>query len=591
MIYQNNFHSSSQSFTTFQSNLAASTTSSYPTILGITNNDDSSACLLVNGKIISAVQEERFSRIKLDNRWPQNSIAYVLNEANIKLSDVDYLAYGWSTGFNADKLLLKYLDRSRELAEKPKAWLHFRKRISNEIYNDRDKRNEFLNFARINGFEGKTLFIDHHTAHSLGAYCCSPYKDALIVTCDGRGDFRSFTISKMQNGLYSTLHEELTHDSLGYFYGRITHLLGHKPNRHEGKVTGLAARGNPNKCKDLMRQMIDCKDGKIRANLGKWYEPSYKGYSDVLIEKIRQFDSKDIAAAAQEHLEYIICSIIQKYIPYQSSVNLCLAGGVFGNVRLNQKVRELPNVNSVFVLPCMGDGGLSLAAAVAASYTRFGIRCSLNTMSLGPSYDHKFNPAMIPEKITAQCTEIEKEIIEAISTDKVVGFVRGRMEFGPRALCKRSIIYHAKDTTVNNWLNKRLNRTEYMPFAPVTAENLANKCYKRWKADDITSHYMTMTYNCTDFMNEKCPAVVHTDGTARPQIVSKNDDPFMYSLLNAWFKKTGEPALINTSFNRHEEPIINKPEEAFDALISKVVDLLCISDKYILKRNSSAWQR
>lgn len=567
------------------------TLSSESVVLGLTNNYDSSACVLANGEIVAAAQEERFSRTKFDNSWPIRSINYVLREAGVTLKDVDAVAYGWSAGFSVDSLLLSYLDRSYEITQaNAGAWWSFRKRVQDEILNDRAKRYEFLEFVRVSGLDDRTFLVDHHETHGMGAFLTSPYENALVMTCDGRGDFRSLTISDCSDEQRKLLHQELTIDSLGYFYGRVTHLLGYEPNRHEGKVTGLAAHGNPDNCRHLMKRMIDVEKGAVRAKCGLWYQPSYQGYSDELKEEIGKYSASDVAAAAQAHLEEVLCSVLSNYLNDKNRRNVCLAGGVFGNVRLNQKIRELAGVESVFVLPCMGDGGLSLAAAVTVSKKYFDKRARLRTMALGPEYGSIIVNSRDMKILGFDSKEIIgiNDIISSLKSNSVIGLVRGRMEFGPRALCHRSIIYHARDKSINDWLNKRLDRTEFMPFGPVTAENLAHKCYLGWDKSHSCARYMTMTYDCTDLMKEKCPAVVHVDGTARPQIIAEQDDPFIFELLNRWYEETGEPALINTSFNRHEEPIINTPDEALKTLTTGVIDALFVSDKYMITRSREA---
>ncbi|ELP4038376.1 hypothetical protein QTC26_001664 [Salmonella enterica] len=160
------------------------------------------------------------------------------------------------------------------------------------------------------------------------------------------------------------------------------------------------------------------------------------------------------------------------------------------------------------------------------------------------------------------------------------------MEFGPRALCNRSIIYHAHNADINHWLNNKLQSTEFMPFAPVTTEDLADMCFKNWKPGDIASEYMTITYVCKPIMKERCPAVVHVDNTARPQVIRGDKDPFMYRLINRWYELTGQPCLVNTSFNRHEEPIINTPQQAHSVLRKGIVDVVILNDKYVLTRKN-----
>jgi carbamoyltransferase len=560
-------------------------------LLGITNNDDASACLVEGEKIVSAVQEERFSRKKFDNAWPMRSINYVLKSADLKLSDLKGLAYAWSSGFDEDELLVSYLERTREFsAEDHEGWNSFVKRCENELQNDQARRQEFVDFARGANLGDRVFFVDHHEAHAMGAFLCSGYNEALVVSADGRGDYKSLTISYCGETGQALLHKELTADSLGFFYGRITKLLGMTPNKHEGKVTGLAAHGDPTKCRDLMEKMIELKNGRIRANLGKWYQPSYSGYSEELIQSIKKYEPEDVAAAAQVHLEDLLTGLVRQYLPKTGEIPVCVAGGIFGNVRLNQRIREIRGVRSIFVLPCMGDGGLSLAAAVTANKKYFGKRVKLTTMALGPSVDKaavKRSLEKLSSEVSVRTGDSKKQLIECLQKNFVVGVIRGRMEFGPRALCNRSLIYHANDQSVNHWLNKRLARTEFMPFAPVVPENLAKQCFVGWEPADVSSRYMTITYECTELLRRMCPAVVHVDGSARPQIVTESDDAFMYSVLNAWYDLTGQPALINTSFNRHDEPIIETAEQGLSTLLDGVIDALFVDNTHAVFRGGS----
>lgn len=550
-------------------------------ILGIANAETASACVVSHGKLTAAASEERFTRVKMDNSWPQHSIDYCLKDSGLEMADIDLIAYGWSAGFNARKHLLSHFDRIVAEAGDQQRLNIFRERISSEIERDEPKREEFKRFIKTNNFEARVASVDHHEAHAYSAYCFSPFDQALVITCDGRGDFTSLTVSIIERDSMRILYRAPSIDSLGFFYGRITKLLGFTPHKHEGKVTGLAAHGDPRKLLALMRKMIEVKDGKLAAHLGPYFRPFYSNFSDELLQIVRNNSREDVAAAAQLHLEQCISALVNFYVKKTSLRHVCLAGGVFANVRVNQCVMEASGVENIFVQPHMGDGGLCLGAAAGYLHQIGQPKVTWNNMYLGPSFsDEEIKSALSAESsISYEYSDnIVAEAAEAIFDNKVLGFFQGRMEFGPRALCNRSIIYHCKDPHVNDWLNKRMARTEFMPFAPVVTTEVAERCFVGYREDHIASKFMTVTYQCTDFMKKMGPASVHIDGTARPQVVASNDNPLMHALLKHYFETTGEPALINTSFNRHEEPIVAGPAEAIGALCMGMIDVLVIGN-------------
>jgi carbamoyltransferase len=559
-------------------------------ILGITNNDLSGAAIVEDDRIIAAVSEERFTRIKDYKGWPANSIEFVLSEAGISLFDIDRIGYGWSRGFDPSRHLDLYLDRAAEFnSTELDEFKIFKNRIFAEFRNDLAPRNEVLKWARSEGVSDQLTLLDHHECHAYGAFCMSPFTDALVVTCDGRGDFQSLTISSFINGTQQILHRETSSDSLGYFYGRITNLLGFRANRHEGKVLGLAGYGKPSDATALMEKMITFNERGIRAHLGKYFVPFYDHISDELYEEFTKFSKEDIAYAAQTHLESILTQLVGHYARKTGLSKLCVAGGIFANVKLNRSLAELESIDDLFVLPCMGDGGLALGAAVAIPYLENGIRAQLHSMRLGPSFsDYYPELYLIDEPNNFQACDyssVEEVVMEMYSTlldFRVIGVVRGRAEFGPRALCNRSILCRPDIPEINDVLNARLKRSEFMPFAPVVAVELAERCFQSWAPNHTCTNYMTRTYSVTNLFRGRCPGAVHIDGTARPQIVRSEDDPTIHALLIKLYQEVGVPALINTSFNTHEEPIINGPKEAVSALSNGQVDALFINDRWKL---------
>ena len=561
--------------------------------LGICNDETSSACLFINGSLISAVSEERFSRKKYDNSFPNKSINYLLKENNIELSRIDNISYSWSKGFDP-KLKKKYDKRLLYLKKKDsKEFKIFSKRYKTDILRDKKNRNEFKKWA-ITSLTKKQLnnvkIFYHHHAHAANASLLSPFDKGLVLTADGRGDFESLTISIFNRNKINPLkkiYSATSSDSLGFFYGRITGLLGFTPMKHEGKITGLSAHGDPHKALPLMQKMIDVKNGELIAKLGDLYKPFFKPYSQTLKNEIAKFSREDIAAAAQKHLEDCVCKIITHYSKKLKlkSTSLMLSGGVFANVKVNYSLKSLSFIKKVFVQPQMGDGGLCLGAGALHLHKQKIKIKPLKNVYLGPNIKTA-NIKKIIEKFpkikVIKCKSMQDKICDDLKKNKVIGLVRGRMEFGPRALCNRSIIYKTSDKSINNWLNKRMNRTEFMPFAPVIRNEVAKFAFEKYSSNDLTFNFMTSTVKCTNVFEKKCPAVTHIDKTARPQIVYKEKDPFLWSLLKKWEKKSGEMSLVNTSFNAHEEPIICNEKEAIKALTRGMIDILYIEEYKIV---------
>ena len=557
--------------------------------LGICNCETSSACLFINDSLVSAVSEERFSRKKYDRSFPTQSINYILKEYNIKLRRIDNISYSWSKGFQAslkkkyDKRF-SYLKKTNVVASKI-----FSDRYKYDILQDKNYRNEFNQWVKVSltKKQKKNLKIFyHHEAHAANASLLSSFDKGIVLTADGRGDFEALTVSLFnRNKKYplKKIYSSTSSDSLGYFYGRITSLLGFKPMAHEGKITGLAAYGNPKKALPLMEKMIKFKNGELTASLGDLYKPFFKGYSKNLTNELKKYSREDIAAAAQQHLENCVCEITKYYLKKLKlkSTNLMLSGGVFANVKVNYHLKSIKFINKVFVQPQMGDGGLCLGAAALHLHGQKIKIKQLDDVYLGPSIrfsNIKKLSKKFPTIKIVKCKLTHDKICEDLKKNKVLGLVRGKMEFGPRALCNRSIIYKTSDKSINNWLNKRMNRTEFMPFAPVIRHETAKLAFEKYTFNDPTFNFMTSTIKCTNVFKRKCPAVTHIDKTTRPQVVYKKKDLFLWTLLKKWEKQSGEMSLVNTSFNAHEEPIICNEKEAVNALIRGMIDVLYIEE-------------
>ena len=559
-------------------------------ILGICNNETASACLMIDGEILCAVSEERFTRIKLDNAFPEQSIKFCLLFAKIHLSAVNVIAYAGSKGFDPS-LLSNYAELEERYSNDKDALKIVKERIKYEIDSDKKKRVEFDKWVDLNidHTQQKVMDFYHHEAHAASASFFSPFDNGYIYTSDGRGDFESTTISKFDRFAEKKLtkiYSTNSCNSFGFFYGRITGLLGFKPMRHEGKVTGLAAYGNPQKALSLCKKMINVCEGEVVANLGDYYRPFFSPYSELLKKEINEYSKEDIAASAQYHLEAMMTDLLDFYLKNNNSqnVNLMCAGGVFSNVKVTQKLKEMDQIKACYVQPQMGDGGLCIGASALAfdkiisSQTQNTKKIKeLKTMYLGPnaSFREVTHDDLIKKFRHETIIYSNAPIMLAKSLQKnVIGLINGRMEFGPRALCNRSIIVGTADKKINNWLNERMNRTEFMPFAPIIRKEMASQCIKSYINTDVSLNFMTATVDCTDQFQLNNPAVVHIDKTARPQIVTEKSNYFIWHVLREWENITSETSLVNTSFNVHEEPIICDIDEGIKILQNGVIDQL-----------------
>lgn len=296
--------------------------------------------------------------------------------------------------------------------------------------------------------------------------------------------------------------------------------------------------------------------------------------------QFRHIPDQDIAATVQYYTEKLVLDYIQQKIENVSSKNICLAGGLFGNVKINQRIKEL-GFRNIFIHPAMGDEGLSLGAVLAY----LGRNRELNPKQLknvffGLSYSNdEIKESLEHNSLHYSVMEYPTETIaNLLAQGKVIARFDGRMEYGPRALGNRSILYQTTDVTVNDWLNKKLRRTEFMPFAPATLAEHAPSYYHEIEGADYTAQFMTITFDCTDRMKRMCPGVVHIDGTARPQLVTPDGNPAFYAIISEYHKLTGIPSVINTSFNNHGEPIVCSPQDAIDSFKKGELDYLAIGN-------------
>ena len=414
---------------------------------------------------------------------------------------------------------------------------------------------------------------DHHRAHALSAYFASGFDSALVVTCDGQGGGVTGTVWEGRGRQIRLVRRVLLPHSMGNFYAAATKALGFRPNRHEGKVTGLAAYGkNTEEDLEEVRRLAWIDEHS-------YLSPCVYGAYPRIKRFLARVGKERFSAAFQTVLEEVVTSWVKDHLAGTDLDRVTLAGGTFANVKLNQRISEIEGVDEVFVFPGMADGGLGHGAAVA-----WDLDCGEREMI--PGIEDVF---WGPEPTNSECTDalvearweytqpkdLEGEVAKILEGGKTVAVCRGRMEFGPRALGHRSILYQPTDPTVNDWLNRKLRRTEFMPFAPVTRIEDTQRCYPDLRCLS-TARFMTITTRCSSEMEEKCPAVVHVDGTARPQLIEKEVDPFYHGVLTGYLERTDVPSLVNTSFNLHEEPIVCTASDAIRAARSAQLDWLVL---------------
>jgi carbamoyltransferase len=576
-------------------------------ILGISYLSDAGACIIRDGKLISVINEERLNRIKLFHGIPSNSINFVLEDAGISMKDVDVIV---THGFyeNNDEGI-EFIDDGMisEAERRPIAFAYVEDKINRsklnanqkkEIIQDlkaRYKHEDYVihdrnpNIIKQLKKYGKPIkVVEHHMGHAAGAYFFSGWNDCYIITADGWGEMESNILCHAKNGLIQKIAYSHSFDSLGYFYGSITKALGFIPHRHEGKVLGLAALGNPDTANKWMQSMIYYNKEHKRFEGG--YENGLylaKFENPRLESLIKEYSREDIAASAQKTLEKVMLEYVDNVIPKGSRV--VVAGGIFANVVLNQRLLENPKIRDLFVYPQMGDGGLAVGCGI---YYHSRIQkhkpIHIGHLYRGPGYT---NQEILTQLQRIGCSyayhrDIEKVVATLLLKNNAVMRFKGKMEYGPRALGNRSILYPTNDKNVNDWLNKALRRSEFMPFAPMTMKEYATKCYKNINNHWKNALFMTMTFTCTEWMKKNSPGVVHVDDTARPQIVTKTSNPSCYKILKYYNELSGIPSLINTSFNMHEEPIVCTPSDALRAFQDSRLKYLAI-ENYLVTNDSA----
>ena len=575
-------------------------------ILGISDGMTGGAALIEDGTVRYAVHEERLTREKMATGFPRRSIDSVLEECGTAPDDIDAIAIatineffrepavgydGWLMREQAavKELLLNVSSAVTRIVGAKPFLMRSYYRIKSILGASRRKAMK----KRLRDYWGFTCpieFVDHHFAHAASTYFTSGLSAATVVTMDGAGDNCCSHIYAVRDGRFELLRKLDSFDSIGNYYAYVTHICGFKAQKHEGKITGLAAYGQPSYV-DLLREFITYGNGSTINKGQVFYWAAVRALEGALPAS---FKREDLAASAQDVLEDVCCKYVEYWVRRTGIGDVAVAGGIFANVKLNQRVHELDGVNSIFVHPGMGDEGLAVGAGLALAAQRSssvddrsGAK-QLEDVYFGPQYsDEAIHDAIRRSGLQAEFVQdIEKKIAGLLAEGHVVARFAGRMEYGPRALGNRSILYQPTDPTVNDWLNAKLSRTEFMPFAPVTLWEYADQCYENMDGARHTASFMTITFDCTKQMKETCPAVVHVDGTARPQVIERDTNPSYYRIVDEYRQLTGLPTLINTSFNIHEEPIVCTPDDALRAFLDGHLEFLAM--EHFLLRNPRA---
>jgi carbamoyltransferase len=575
---------------------------------------ESSVALIENDKILFAASEERYSRIKMDESFPVLSIKNCLMETRTQPKDIDIIAI---SGFSPLKNWFFYLKSFliRKLFTKGKYFSIFERHSGTNKVVFKGIVGFFFNILfctglpqfiyiyllkrlqirpLFKGFRGKIVYVSHHFGHSAGACFTSGFNDALSVVIEGFDWEHSFVIEEFENGRFKTVSQTPWPHSPGSFYRLATTILGFNYRRHAGKVTGLAAHGDPNKLYEKVKRLLFsdglnmktsplvytlCQEYVLKGDLPGYFAGSSK---------------EDIAAAFQKRLEDVTVQIIKRALKITGKNQIVLSGGVSANVIMNQNIHEIDGIKEIYIQPAMSDSGQALGIALYTYNEELKMKNQylkskrLNNVYFGPGFsDSEIKEALIREKVKFIRSEsIAKDVAVVLADKKIVARFDARMEYGPRALGNRSILFHAGDKTSNDWLNKNLNRTEFMPFAPSVLIDDLNDYFLNTTGAEYTAEFMNITFNCTEKMKNQCPAVVHIDGTARPNIVKSTNNSGYYKIIKEYKKLTGIGVILNTSFNMHEEPIVCTPEDAIRSFVRGHLDYLAIGN-YLVRNDKS----
>jgi carbamoyltransferase len=587
---------------------------------------DSAAALLLDGELIAAVQEERFSRVKQDSRFPVNAVKFCLREAGITLESVDTIFYYENPYKKLNRITSTYLNFGlkgyRSFISEMPSWLmkkaHVKRTLNLELAS---------HFPEIHKLP-KIEYIDHHESHASSAFFPSPYEKAVVLCIDGVGEWATTSAWFGHENKLSLVWEIHFPHSLGLLYSAFTYFCGFKVDSGEYKLMGLAPYGKPSYYQQIMDNIIDVKpDGSFWLNMDYFdyatgncmisdrFEELFGGSRREPESMITQREF-DLAASVQSVIEDVVTLLAQSLRRQIGVNNLCLAGGVALNCVANGKLLKANIFDSIWVQPSSGDSGGALGAAFAGWQSRMKtnrVHLGEDRMKgslLGSSYDDTEIEAQLHQH-GAVYTKLKDEDLCGIVADllvqgSVIGWFQGRMEFGPRALGARSIIGDSRNPTMQSVMNLKIkNRESFRPFAPAVLEEYAHQ----WFDLDRPSPYMLFVVDVHDnhkivppdhekqlsgIDQLKCvrstiPSVTHVDYSARVQTVSRTTNPRFYELIHQFYLRTNCPVVVNTSFNVRGEPIVESPSNAYACFMRTQMDYLVIGRYLLRKSDQPAW--
>lgn len=567
--------------------------------LGIHIGHDSGSSLIIDGQIVADVSEERFVRIKHYAGLPVNSIHFCLNAGKISFDELDFIAISGEITDPKLKILLNLSDEQfNQIITNNLPQISFGTRVKN-IFKNRIAYHEspplYMNFYNL-ALKTKVIKVDHHVSHASTAYYTSGFQDCLIITCDGVGDGTSVAVWKGFRGKIKEIKRYGTSGSFGWFYSLVTEALGWWVGDGEGKTMGLAPYGDRKAVLDkevLAYYLPGYHNGEITRGIDfgavKYFrelDAFHWHFPDAIkIQKVVQdYGPENVAAEAQDLLEESLLDFIRYWVKKENARNLATAGGVFLNVKLNQKIIEDNIAENYSIFPNAGDAGLSLGAALYVSQKFSGENTTqkIDHIYWGPQYSNDEVESILKERNLPyrKSDNIAQEAARALANQKIIGWFQGKMESGPRALGGRSILFDPGKSENKDIINMRVKfREPFRPFCPSVMEEYAHE----YLSTSYKDRYMITACDVKTEKRNVIPAVTHVDGTCRPQLISRQTNKRFWELLDNFRQLTGVPVILNTSFNIKGEPIVCSPRDAIKCFFDTGLDVLCIGDFIVSK--------